>query len=117
MVKLREYQNNAREAVLREWEDHRSTLVVLPTGTGKTVMFSAVADGIAKRVLVLAHREELIWQAREKIAAVAGGSVEVEMADHHAVLGAHVIVATVQSLVSVNGDGRARFEKFPPHEF
>nr|MCW1092188.1 DEAD/DEAH box helicase family protein [Streptococcus anginosus] len=40
-MKLRKYQEEAREAVQQEWEEGRKrTLLVLPTGCGKTIVFS-----------------------------------------------------------------------------
>ena len=63
-MNLRPYQIEARDAVLSEWQGGRArTLLVLPTGTGKTIVFSAViAERVAagERVLVLAHRGELL---------------------------------------------------------
>lgn len=48
-VVLRQYQNDAVDAVFGEWGNgHRSTLVVLPTGTGKSVVFSEVIRRLLK---------------------------------------------------------------------
>jgi len=56
-MKLRKYQEEAREAVQQEWEESRKrTLLVLPTGCGKTIVFSKIIeDRVRKgeRVLVL----------------------------------------------------------------
>ena len=72
-VAPRPYQVEAVGNVLEEFRrKHRSTLLVMPTGTGKTVVFAALS-AIARakgRVLVIAHREELIRQAAERITAV-----------------------------------------------
>ena len=63
---LRPYQNAAVEAVQKEWDEgHKKTLLVLPTGTGKTVVFSKVVEKSTKdgsRALILAHRGELLEQ-------------------------------------------------------
>ena len=68
-MKLRKYQEEAREAVQQEWEEGRKrTLLVLPTGCGKTIVFSKIIeDRVRKgeRVLVLAHRSELLEQASD----------------------------------------------------
>lgn len=73
---LRPYQQEAVAAVEREWRGgHRKTLLVLPTGTGKTIVFAHVAKDCVcagKKVLVLAHRDELLTQAQDKIAAATG---------------------------------------------
>lgn len=106
MFALRPYQHEAVEAVLRELAGHRSTLIVLPTGTGKTIVFAAVAHrwrATGGRVLVLAHREELIDQARDKITRATPLTVGIEMADARAGdelfgVSTDVVVGSVQTL-------------------
>ena len=75
-MNLRPYQQEAVAAVEKEWRDgHRKTLLVLPTGTGKTIVFAHVAKdcvSAGKKVLILAHRDELLTQAQDKIAAATG---------------------------------------------
>lgn len=129
MFRLRDYQEKAVEAVLATWETHSSALVVLPTGCGKTVVFGALirrllesSGALARanpnpgncRVLVLAHRQELIYQARDKVAAMTGETVEIEMADLRSTeffgTKPRVVVSTVQTQLS-------RREKFDPEEF
>lgn len=103
-MKLRTYQSGCVDAVFASLKEHASTLAVLATGLGKTVIFSHVADRWESgRVLVLAHREELIHQAAAKIEAVTGEQPHIEMADlsaRDAGIGGHsrFIVASVQSL-------------------
>ncbi len=67
LLKLRDYQQQALEAV-RESKNRGITrqLIVLPTGVGKTIIMAAIACLFDTRVLLLAHREELIRQAHEK---------------------------------------------------
>lgn len=68
--------------------------------SGKTVLFSALAQHYQpKRTLVLAHREELIDQAVDKIMRTTGLRAEVEMASSRASLDAPVVVASVQTLM------------------
>ncbi|HEQ5972417.1 TPA: DEAD/DEAH box helicase family protein, partial [Streptococcus pyogenes] len=59
-MQLRPYQEEARSAVQKEWEEGRKrTLLVLPTGCGKTIVFSKIIEDrvrLGERVLVLAHR-------------------------------------------------------------
>jgi superfamily II DNA or RNA helicase len=65
-VTLRPYQREAIEAVLAARRNGiRRMVVCLPTGSGKTVIFSELARLARREVLVLAHREELLAQARE----------------------------------------------------
>ncbi|MEM7516661.1 MAG: DEAD/DEAH box helicase family protein [Planctomycetota bacterium] len=61
VMSLRPYQTAALEAVRSAYKDgHRSALVVMPTGTGKTVLFAEIARLAKGPVLVLAHRQELV---------------------------------------------------------
>ena len=103
-MELRGYQIAARDAVEREWERVRRTLLVLPTGTGKTVVFSALArDVVARggRVLILAHRDELIRQAADKLARATGLACAIEKADEYAAgCLERVVVGSVQTLLS-----------------
>ncbi|MFT5051695.1 MAG: superfamily II DNA or RNA helicase [Chlamydiales bacterium] len=81
-MQLRPYQSAALEAVRAAYKrKHRSVLVVMPTGTGKTVLFAEISRLAKGPVLVLAHRQELIEQARDKISAWCDDVVAVEMGD------------------------------------
>lgn len=84
-MELRPYQEAARRAVESEWEQgRRRTLLVLPTGTGKTVVFANVAKDVVDaggRVLVLAHRGELLQQAAGKLRAATGLGSSLEKAE------------------------------------
>lgn len=120
-MKPRKYQVECRESCHREWKDNTSTLVVQATGTGKTILFaSIIPDFQPKRAMVIAHREELIWQARDKIAKVTGLECGVEMADkfvNNSLFGEFpVIVSTVQTQTSKFGD-RTRMSRFNPKDF
>lgn len=88
---------------------------------GKTVVFSHVIKRMSeKRVMVLAHREELIRQAASKIKLVTGDEPEIEMAgeraDLHIFRRARVIVSSIQTQIAESA-GKARMEKFNPAEF
>ncbi len=71
-MELRPYQREAKEAIFEQWEHGtRKTLLVLPTGCGKTIVFAKVTEECVSRgdrVLILAHRGELLEQAADKIA-------------------------------------------------
>lgn len=116
-MKLRPYQDAAKTAILREWDTgRRRTLLVLPTGCGKTLCFAAVAEELVrngKRVLVLAHRSELLDQARAKIAALTGLECSVEKAEQSC-LGEwfRIVVGSVQTLMRDK-----RRLSFPPDYF
>lgn len=116
MSVLRPYQRDAIDAIDRSLVEHRSTLATLPTGTGKTVVFARVADCHRPRgrILVLAHRQELLAQAAEKIRAWTRLTVGIERADC-TVLGSElpdVVVASVQSLSRPK-----RLAQFAPNAF
>lgn len=97
------------------------TLAVLPTGTGKTVIFAQLCkrwhDQGLGRVLVMAHREELISQACQKIADITGELPDVEMGDSRAdecaiINRAPVVVTSVQTMCRPK-----RHERFHPEDF
>jgi superfamily II DNA or RNA helicase len=98
---LRPYQREAIDAVIAARRDGTRRMVVcLPTGAGKTVIFSHLARLARKQVLVLAHREELLGQAKDKLErALAGTSVvAVERGTESAGADAKVLVASLRSL-------------------
>jgi ATP-dependent helicase IRC3 len=98
-VQLRDYQVEAVEAVESAAQRGvRRPLVALPTGTGKTVVFSELIRRRGRRAIVIAHREELIEQARDKLRMVSPGLevgvVKAERDEHQA----RVVVASIQTL-------------------
>ncbi len=98
---LRPYQKEAISAVLAARRAGvRRMLVSLPTGSGKTVIFSHLAGLARKQVLVLAHREELLQQAADKLvsAMVGQGVVAIERGEAKAAANAKVIVCSIRSL-------------------
>ena len=100
-LQLRDYQREAIDAVLlARRAGVRRMVVCLPTGSGKTIIFSELARMARRPVLVLAHREELLAQAREKLQAAVGPTqlVAIERAEERAPAGAHVIVCSIRSL-------------------
>ncbi len=120
-MKLRPYQSAASDAIFKEWQENDSTLVVMPTGGGKTILFADVIRRVfPRRALVIAHREELIFQARDKIQRVTGLSADVEMGEYRSDGGlfgaARVVVSTIQTQCS-GGDGGGRMSKFDPSQF
>ncbi|MCD8124436.1 MAG: DEAD/DEAH box helicase family protein, partial [Lachnospiraceae bacterium] len=82
---LRPYQQEAKDAVFGQWgAGTKRTLLVLPTGTGKTVVFASIAEDCVRagqRVLILAHRGELLEQAADKIRTFTGLESAVEKAE------------------------------------
>lgn len=101
MTTLRPYQNEAIDAVLSARRSGvRRMLVCLPTGAGKTVIFSELARVARRGVLVLAHREELLEQARSKLQDALGAAavVAIERGAERAASDAKVLVCSIRSL-------------------
>ena len=114
---LRPYQQQARDRIHAEWENgHTRTLLVLPTGTGKTIVFASVAADQVRaghRVLILAHRGELLEQAADKLQRSTGLVSAVEKADATCLnTWFRVVVGSVQTLQRT-----ARLERFPQDYF
>ena len=103
-MKLRPYQEEARESIFEEWDKGvQKTLLVLPTGCGKTVVFAKVAEDCVRRgdrVLILAHRGELLEQAADKIGKATGLGCATEKAEQSC-LGSwfRITVGSVQTLM------------------
>lgn len=117
VLELRPYQQESREAVKKEWrEGNKKTLLVLPTGTGKTIVFSKIIEDVTRdgdRTLVLAHRGELLEQASDKLEKSTGLKTATEKAEQTSV-GSwfRVVVGSVQTL-----QNEKRLKKFSPDHF
>ena len=114
---LRPYQQQARDRIHAEWDaGHTRTLLVLPTGTGKTIVFASVAADQVRagdRVLILAHRGELLEQAADKLQHSTGLVSAVEKAESTCLDSwFRVVVGSVQTLQRT-----ARLERFPQDYF
>lgn len=114
---LRPYQLEAVLYAFEQWKSYRSTLISLPTGTGKTVTAAEIIRRMyPKRTMFLAHRRELIFQAKATIEAHTGLSCGVEMQHLRAndtLFGREsVVISTIQTQSSAK-----RMEKFDPMEF
>ena len=111
---LRGYQAESVDAIMREHQDVDATLLVLPTGTGKTTVFS---DWIRRtmergdRTLVIAHRNELIDQARARIYQQTGTRPGKEKASDFANRDDQIVVGSIQSMRG------SRLEAWPPDHF
>lgn len=118
-MKLRPYQEKAVEGIAEKLSSNRSTVAVLATGLGKTVIFAkAIELGLrmpGRRAIVLAHREELIHQAAAKVEAVTGIKPDIEMGDYRAVedgfTRSPVLVSSIQTQNAGRGEHR-RMHRF-----
>lgn len=117
-VKLRDYQLACRQAIYQHYKAGvRRALVVLPTGTGKTVIFASLPEffRMKHRMLVLAHREELLQQAADKFRrANPGLAVGIEQAESRSDPAARVVIASVQTL---GRRGSPRLRALDPAQF
>lgn len=112
-MNLRPYQQDCVSATEKAFGEFNKVLDVLPTGAGKTIVFSHLADRRrqrGERTLILAHREELIEQAIAKLQAATGIRAEKEKAEFHASLESPVVVASIQTMIR-------RLHKWPKDHF
>ena len=118
-MRLRPYQRECVDGIASKLRESRSTVAVLATGLGKTVCFAeCIRLGLqmpGRRAIVLAHREELITQAVDKIRQVTGIECAIEMADQRSVEDgfnrASVLVSSIQTQLAGRGDVR-RMHRF-----
>ena len=102
-MQLRPYQEEARKKVQEQWEGGvNKTLLVLPTGCGKTIVFSKIIEDrvkLGERVLILAHRSELLEQASDKLKRSTGLNTALEKADSSSLNSWYMVtVGSVQTL-------------------
>jgi ATP-dependent helicase IRC3 len=116
-IKLRPYQQEALDSICQNYANGiNKQLVVLPTGAGKTVIFSHLP--LIKQnclpMLVLAHRSELLDQARNKIMASNPElTVEIEQAERKA----GKVDVVVASVATLGRNGTPRIEEYPKDYF
>ena len=98
-MQLRPYQADCVGQVVSKWTQFDRLLVVIPTGGGKTIIFAHIAKAVPGRVLILAHREELLQQAIDKIQKATGIKAELERAESSASPDCRVVVASIQTMI------------------
>ena len=108
---LRDYQRDAVRSIHEAFTKHRSTLLVMATGLGKTITFASIAKHWPGRVLVLAHRDELIQQAQKKLRQLTGEHVEIEQASFTSSDG-RLVVGSVQTLCRPQRLARLASDRF-----
>lgn len=114
-AKLRPYQAEADISVEQGWAEHRTQLVTMATGCGKTPFMGAVARRFFDRggkVLMLSHTDELIEQGRDKFSSIMGLPAAKEKAEDRALLDDPIVCGSVQTLCRP-----ARLESWPQDHF
>jgi superfamily II DNA or RNA helicase len=105
-MKLRSYQTKIISEVIARWQSgKRRVMVCAPTGSGKTVLFAKIAekhlvDFPDGRVWIVAHREEILLQAKQKIEAVSQQTMGMIKFGYELDLDAQIQIASIQSLTS-----------------
>lgn len=108
-ITLRPYQQECVSLVLDAYRrfrtgqlEERFQLVVLPTGSGKTVIFSSVIHTLAREhglnALIIAHRDELLDQAAEKYRLVRPDAVIGKVGSGLHQYGGEVTVASIATI-------------------
>jgi superfamily II DNA or RNA helicase len=112
MYKLRDYQQELEDEIFKLWAiGTRCIMVQLPTGGGKTKTFGSITHkqlDIGWRVLVIAHREELIFQAKKEIEEASGHSAGIIKSGHTPSPLFALQVASIQTLT--------KYKTMPPFD-
>ena len=119
-MNLRPYQKEAVDSTLSEWEKHQSCLITHPTGCGKTVVLAEICKSIPKdrRIMIIAHRHELIQQLRKTVSQVTGADADVEQAGRYADSWGWPAQTVCSSVQTQNaGKGGGRMNRFDPFSF
>lgn len=110
-VTLRPYQQQCLDALIEKEAEHHRQYAVLPTGSGKTIVMAKLAEAkLPDKTLILAHREDLIDQAQEKVWNTIGIEAGVEMNTSKASKDDNVVIASVQSAIG-------RLDRYAPNHF
>ncbi|WP_304194967.1 DEAD/DEAH box helicase family protein [Phocaeicola plebeius] len=115
---LREYQSEMKREVYKLWDNVDNVMLQMPTGTGKTIVFTSIVRDILKwcclnspdsKILILAHRKELIEQASKKLDKIPHGIIQ---SGKPMDLSRCVQVASVQTFMSKKNYEVMRQERF-----
>lgn len=103
---LRPYQAEMKFKVYSLWDKMDNVMLQMPTGTGKTIVFTSVVKDIRKwcvehspesKILIVAHRKELIDQASRKLGAIPHGIIQSGKRQR---LDLPIQVASIQTFIS-----------------
>jgi superfamily II DNA or RNA helicase len=114
LIEPRPYQIECVNTVLKKFKEGVTRqLISLPTGAGKTICFGMMTQALDTRTLVLAHRDELLTQAAEKISLVDSGvDIGIFKAENRDGLDRDICVAGVQTATRHTDQLKQRNFKF-----
>ena len=113
MISRYPFQTEILDDVRQGWKEFQKQVVVSPTGSGKTCMFSWMAEEFmtkGQRTLILVDQNELVWQTVEKLKAVTSIPATVEKSELRADRTSPVVVSTIQTM-------SRRLDEWPSHHF
>ena len=118
-MQLRDYQKDCIASIVSEAKQGiMRQVIVLATGLGKTVIFShlpTLVKAKGKKTLILAHREELLDQAKDKLLQIDPTlKVGIEQANRESFYDDDVVIASVPTIGRTNSQ---RIKKLNPLEF
>ena len=115
-MELRDYQQKCITNIMRNVSKGiHYQYVVMATGLGKTCIFANLPQKFSKKTLILAHREELLQQAKDKLLMFNPGlKIEIEQANKYASIDSNVVIGSVQTLGRKNSE---RLQRFDPQDF
>ncbi len=100
-IQLRDYQNDSIGAVIeaRDKENITRPLISLPTGTGKTIIFASLAEQLGAKTLIIAHRDELLRQAEDKVRMIwPTAKIGIVKAKENDFQDKNVVIASIQTI-------------------
>jgi superfamily II DNA or RNA helicase len=108
--KLRDYQKQDTQTIIKSFDKYNSILYQLPTGGGKTVIIQEIVDqiltdkveNIGKKILILVHRREIIFQIRDRL-KTQGVTVGVLIGAHEENIDSDILVGSIRTVAM---DGR-----------
>ena len=115
---LRPYQQQMKEEVYSLWDKMDNLMVQMPTGTGKTIVFTSVVRDIQRwckvhsresKILIIGHRKELITQASGKLNDIPHGII---MSGTKQEMQHMVQVASIQTFMSCRNYETMRHYRF-----
>jgi superfamily II DNA or RNA helicase len=103
---LRPYQAEQKQNIYAKWDQMSNVMLQMPTGTGKTIVFTSIVKDIRRwcianspesKILIIAHRKELIQQASDKLGLMPHGIIQSGI---HQQLSLPIQVASIQTFMS-----------------